>query len=60
MHASLTKKVWDIFNVDICNSPNYYNSGVILCKDTKLSYEFYELWNKNWMYSKNEKINTKI
>ena len=55
MHASLTKKVWDIFNVDICNSPNYYNSGVILCKDTKLSYEFYELWNKNWMYSKNEK-----
>lgn len=30
---------------------NYYNSGVILCKDTETTHKLYELWHKFWFES---------
>ncbi len=49
----------DINTIDKCkkagfknmeNQP-YYNSGIMLVKDTPLSHQFYHEWNKNWLIS---------
>ena len=41
MGTSLINRVKQIFNTDISNAPNYYNSGIILCRD--LGYAVKEL-----------------
>lgn len=55
MKGSLVNKVMDIFSVDISNAPYYYNSGVILCRDTEFTHAFYKKWNENWTYSSQAK-----
>lgn len=37
------------FGVDISNETVYFNSGVILAKDTDLTREFYKRWNENYL-----------
>lgn len=39
------------YNYDIANAPNYYNSGVIYCKDTDQAYNFYDAWHEAWKQS---------
>lgn len=48
-----------IFNEDISDSQYYFNSGVMLVEDNKLTHEFYESWHNNWKYSSFSKgVNT--
>lgn len=34
-----------------CYNQPYYNSGIMLVKDTPLTHHFYDEWNKNWLQS---------
>ncbi len=46
MSTSLIDRVKQIFDTDISNAPNYYNSGIILCRDTEFAHKFYKQWNE--------------
>ena len=35
----------------------YFNSGVIYVRDSKLTHQFYELWNKNWLEGHKKNVN---
>lgn len=35
-------------NLKITPHLNYYNSGVMVVRDTETAYEFYKLWHNNW------------
>lgn len=48
----------NIFNIDVNNVEDYYNSGIMLIKDTKIAYDFFNAWNKNWRYSAFHKNNS--
>lgn len=37
-----------LYNVDISNEPNYFNSGVSYVKDTISSRDFYNSWHELW------------
>lgn len=39
-----------IFNVEL-TTDNYYNSGVIFCKDNASTHEFYKQWHDDWKHS---------
>lgn len=40
-----------IFNEDISNSAYWFNSGVMLVRDTPIAHKLYKRWNENWKYS---------
>lgn len=48
-----------LFNQDVSNVENYFNSGVIYAKDTPAVHHFFEQWHNNWKYSALEKNNPK-
>ena len=47
-----------IFNVDVADSPYWFNSGCMLVRDNEFTHEFFNNWNKNWEYSAFEKNNS--
>ena len=49
-HAKLLG--WDVEQEEV-----YFNSGVIYVKDTPLTHQFYELWNKNWFEGETRGVN---
>lgn len=55
MSTSLIDRVKQIFDTDISDAPNYYNSGIILCRDTEFAHKFYKQWNENWTKSLKDK-----
>lgn len=49
-----TKQIgWSQFNL----SSKYYNSGIIVAKDTLKSRDFFQEWHKNWKYSYSRGVN---
>lgn len=48
-----------LFNQDVSNVDNYFNSGVIFAKDTPLVHNFFEQWHNNWEHSALKKNNPK-
>lgn len=48
-----------LFNQNVSNVVNYFNSGVIYAKDTPLVHKFFEKWHNNWAYSALKKNNPK-
>lgn len=64
LNVALDKHIWrketiaamyKYFSVDVSLEPAYYNTGVILVKDTELSYQFFELWHRVWFESYSKK-----
>lgn len=57
-HAFFTNNPYRKMCIDHCrslgcnieNENEYFNSGVILARDTKIVHSFYEEWNKNWEF----------
>lgn len=43
-----------LFNVSIKDSTEYFNSGVIYCKDSEESHLFFEKWHTNWQKAKDK------
>ena len=43
--------------IDISKEEIYYNSGVILVRDTPKTHEFYKLWNRNWLEGRKKGVN---
>jgi len=47
----VTKALKTIFNKpDFYNYPYYFNSGLLYAKDTKFNRDFFEKWNKNYLF----------
>lgn len=42
---------------DIPDIPTYYNSGVLLVKDTPFTREFYQKWHENWLKGRERGVN---
>lgn len=40
-----------IFDVDVSDSPYWFNSGCMLVRNNELSREFFKKWNQNWKHS---------
>ncbi len=40
-----------IFNINVPDNFDYYNSGVMYVKDVQDNYVFFDKWHKNWQYS---------
>lgn len=47
-----------IFNVDVTDSPFWFNSGCMLVRDNQFTRDFFFDWNKNWKYSAFKKNNS--
>lgn len=47
-----------IFDVDVSDSPYWFNSGCMLVRDNQLTREFFRKWNKNWKHSAFDKGNS--
>ncbi len=47
-----------IFNVDVSDSPYWFNSGCMLVRDNDFTREFFQKWNENWKYSAFKKNNS--
>lgn len=41
-----------IFNMDVTQEKEYFNSGVFFAKDTELAHTFFAKWHENWCYEK--------
>lgn len=41
----------EIYNIDVSDETQYFNSGVVFVRDCKLTHRFYKLWNEQWIYS---------
>lgn len=48
------KRIKRLFNVSILNSTDYFNSGVIYCKDSEESHLFFEKWHSLWQMAKDK------
>jgi len=44
-----------LFGVNVSDSKNWYNSGVMYVADTEMTHEFYKRWNINWKHSSFDK-----
>lgn len=44
----MTQRMKKMYGIDVTSAPYYFNSGVILVKDTPLSNQLYEKWHENW------------
>lgn len=51
----ITWHVGYLFDKDMSDVRTYFNSGVILSKDTPEAHRFYNTWHKNWKYTALEK-----
>lgn len=49
----IIKRVTNLFDVNIKAETDYFNSGVIYCKDSEFSVLFYNRWHNHWNESKN-------
>ena len=47
-----------IFDVDVTDSPYWFNSGCMFVRDNTFSREFFDRWNKNWKHSAFNKGNS--
>ena len=47
----IIKMMRKIFDIDVNDIEEYYNSGIMIVKDKKIFYDFFETWNSNWRYS---------
>lgn len=52
------KDVKRIFDVDVSDSPYWFNSGCMLVRDNALTREFFGRWNSNWKHSAFNKGNS--
>lgn len=48
----IAKRNW---NNDVSHAEYYYNSGVILCRDTPGAHLLYRRWHKRWLYAAKNK-----
>lgn len=53
--SNIINNVKLIFDEDVSDSPYWYNSGVMLVRDTPITHKLYKRWNENWKYSTFEK-----
>lgn len=47
----ICKDVKRIFDVDVSDSPYWFNAGVTFVRDNTLTREFFKKWHENWEYS---------
>lgn len=47
-----------IFNVDVSDSPYWFNSGCMFVRDNDFTHKFFTEWQKNWIYSAFQKHNS--
>ena len=52
--AILLKKVKDLFNVELKADTDFFNSGVIYCKDTEKSHLLFNKWHDYWLMTKDK------
>lgn len=59
-HLPLTKSpfrhlvvnnIMNVYGIDVSDSDQWHNSGVLYVADNERTQEFYRQWNKNWRYS---------
>lgn len=53
------KKVKRLFNVELKADGEFFNSGVIYCKDTEKSRLFFKKWHDNWLMTKDKPKGTR-
>lgn len=56
-HRLVSKLIKKIYKEKTEKVKEYYNSGLIFCRDTKQNREFFRRWHENWKTSKNQGIN---
>ena len=56
-YRSMCIKHAKLLGWDVEKEEEYFNSGVLYVKDTPLSHQFYELWNKNWFDGETKGVN---
>lgn len=44
----IRKMIKTMYNVEVPNGINYYNSGVLFVKDNDDAHEFFKRWHENW------------
>jgi len=47
-------RIKNLFGVEIKDETDYFNSGVIYCKDTDNTHRFFDRWHKLWMSAKDK------
>ena len=55
----ILKKVKKLFNVELRVDSEFFNSGVIYCKDTEKSRSFFKKWHENWLMTKDKPKGTR-
>lgn len=48
------RRVKRLFNIDLRDETDYFNSGVIFCKDTEKCNRFFRKWHENWLMAKDK------
>ncbi|MDO4957523.1 MAG: hypothetical protein Q4E60_10975 [Bacteroidales bacterium] len=52
IRPNVINKMQKIFGCDVSKETEYFNSGVVYCKDSLLAHEFYAKWHENWLFSR--------
>ena len=55
MEVSIRKWIKRLYGIDLKPDSDYYNSGVMLVRDTPSTYVFFNEWHRNWQSTKNKK-----
>lgn len=45
---NISKRMRKMYGLDVSTAPYYFNSGVMLVRDTQLSHSVYDKWHQNW------------
>lgn len=56
-HKLVSKLIKKIYKEKVGKVKEYYNGGLVLCRDTKQNREFFHRWHENWKTSKNQGVN---
>lgn len=54
----ISKRIVTAFNLSLKGEINYFNSGIILCKDTPANHTFFNEWHKNYKISQSKGVNS--
>lgn len=57
-YQNTVRDVKRIFDVDVSDSPYWFNSGCMFVRDNDLTREFFRKWNANWKHSAFNKGNS--
>lgn len=50
----IMQRIKTLYGIDIGENTNYFNSGVIFCKDTEHARSFFSTWHKFWKMGKDK------